>query len=357
MINSGGSVMKSGILSEQGRRIFISMNSSEGFVSYFDEYINSLDRVYILKGGPGTGKSGLMKYFGQQAQALGYSPLYIHCSSDPDSLDGVIIEEISTGVFDGTAPHVIEPKLPGVRDEIINLGQFWDSGMLCSKKDEILSLCDKKMISYKRAEEKLSLCGGVMQSSVSKLSKYFDTDAARKKAETLCKKFKEKASSKHVNFTSRAIGMKGITNISFPSGYKTVYIESFYGAEFLVLREIEKELSERTVDLAVSYSPFLPQFADVLVVPDEKTVFTTIECDCKKKTIKASGFVRNIPEETKKELSSAKGMSRVYLAEALDSFARMRDFHFSLEKIYSEAMDFSKKEDCQKELVRKVFNI
>ncbi len=349
--------MKSGVLSENGRHIFISMNSSEGFVSYFDEYINSLNRVYVLKGGPGTGKSGLMKYFGEQAQSLGYSPLYIHCSSDPDSLDGVIIEEIATGIFDGTSPHVIEPKFPGVRDEIINLGQFWDSSLLQSKKDEILSLCDKKAISYKRAEEKLSLCGGVMQSSLSKLSKYFDSEAAEKKAKKFCDKFKEKLGSKRVNFTARAIGMKGITNINFPSEYKVVYIESYYGAEYLMLREIEKELSERTIDRAVSYSPLLPQFADTLVIPDEKTIFTTIESDCKKKTIKASDYVKNIPEETKKELSSAKGMSRVYLAEALDAFARMRDFHFGLEKIYSRAMDFSKKEDCQKALVKKVFNI
>lgn len=33
---------------------FASSNTSEGFVNYFDDIFNSLDMLYIIKGGPGT---------------------------------------------------------------------------------------------------------------------------------------------------------------------------------------------------------------------------------------------------------------------------------------------------------------
>ena len=349
--------MKTGFLCERGRRIFISMNSSEGFVSFFDEYINSLSKVYILKGGPGTGKSGLMRYFGNQAEKLGYDPLYIHCSSDPDSLDGIIIQEKDMGIFDGTAPHIIEPKYPGVRDEIINLGDFWDSEQLFSRKNEILSLFEKKSLSYKRAMEKLSQCGSLIGSSISKLSGYFDSGASRKKISSIIGKFKEGITSNRSCFIASAVGMKGLTNVMFPSEYKVIYVEKYFGAEYLFLRELEKELSQRKLDVSISRSPFAPAYADAIVVPSERTVFTSLECTAKSKTVKSAKYIKDIPDELLKELSSAKGMSGIYLAGTLDAFSRMRDIHFTLEKIYSSAMNFTEKEDRQKKLVSKVFGI
>ena len=35
----------------------------------------------------------------------GLESVYIHCSGDPDSLDGVIFPAIGTAIVDGTAPH------------------------------------------------------------------------------------------------------------------------------------------------------------------------------------------------------------------------------------------------------------
>ena len=41
------------------------------------------------------------------------------------------------GIVDGTSPHVIEPKMPGVVEEYINLGVAWDSDKLRKQKVEI----------------------------------------------------------------------------------------------------------------------------------------------------------------------------------------------------------------------------
>ena len=139
-----------GLYKEEGVRFFAASNTKEGFVSYFDEIFGEkeCERVYILKGGPGCGKSTFMKKLGKSAEEKGYSCEYFHCSSDPQSLDGIIIKDKRIAVIDGTSPHAVEPKLAGAREIIINLGQSWDTDKLYENREEIKNLSAKKKQHY-----------------------------------------------------------------------------------------------------------------------------------------------------------------------------------------------------------------
>ena len=75
----------------KGRHYFPGGNTSKGFYSFY-RYILSQDdakRILCLKGGPGTGKSSLMKKVGDYFFNKGYTIEYHHCSSDNNSLDGI----------------------------------------------------------------------------------------------------------------------------------------------------------------------------------------------------------------------------------------------------------------------------
>lgn len=85
-------------------------NTSKGFYSLY-RYImpqNQAKRIFCIKGGPGTGKSFLMKKIGNQYLKKGYDIEYHHCSSDNDSLDGVVIKDLNIVFLDGTSPHVVD---------------------------------------------------------------------------------------------------------------------------------------------------------------------------------------------------------------------------------------------------------
>lgn len=89
------------------RHMFPGGNTSQGFFSYYD-YILSQDeatRIICIKGGPGVGKSTFMKKIGEEMQERGYNVEFMHCSSDNNSLDGVVIPAIKVALLDGTAPH------------------------------------------------------------------------------------------------------------------------------------------------------------------------------------------------------------------------------------------------------------
>ncbi len=133
------------------KNYFAGGNTARGFYSLYDSNLQGLDRLFILKGGPGTGKSSLMKKMGHEWNENGYDIEFLHCSSDNNSIDGVIIPALKVGIVDGTAPHVIEPKAPGAVEEYINLGEAWDARVLSSKKKTIVRLTREISESFQKA--------------------------------------------------------------------------------------------------------------------------------------------------------------------------------------------------------------
>lgn len=117
-------------------------NTAEGFCSHFEDILPApaRRRMFYLKGGPGVGKSTLMRRVGEAAEKVGLEVEYFHCSSDPDSLDAVCLPQKGAALMDGTAPHVYDPVAPGARDTLVSLGDFLDEAALRPRLDEILRL-------------------------------------------------------------------------------------------------------------------------------------------------------------------------------------------------------------------------
>ena len=126
-------------------KYFLGCSSPEGFHSFFGELCptHSGGYTYIIKGGPGTGKSSLMKRINSALTDAGIETELIYCSSDPASLDGVYAPALNCWIADGTSPHTLEPKYPGAAQEIVDLGRFWDKNILRSRADEVIALTDE----------------------------------------------------------------------------------------------------------------------------------------------------------------------------------------------------------------------
>ena len=98
---------------------FAGANSGVGFVNLFGDFYeeSSLDRLYIIKGGPGTGKSTFMRILAERAADAGAGAEYFLCGSDPSSLDAVVLSGGGKriAVIDGTSPHAYDAKYPSFR--------------------------------------------------------------------------------------------------------------------------------------------------------------------------------------------------------------------------------------------------
>lgn len=122
------------------RQMFPGGNTAAGFYSYYDQIIGpDATRIFIIKGGPGTGKSTFIRKIGEEMLARGFDIEFMCSSSDNGSLTGVVIPAIRVAMLDGTAPHGVEPKNPGAVDEIVHLGDFWEEAKLRAHREEILA--------------------------------------------------------------------------------------------------------------------------------------------------------------------------------------------------------------------------
>ncbi|MHB1394727.1 MAG: hypothetical protein ACYCYE_17005, partial [Clostridia bacterium] len=122
------------------KKVFPGGNTSKGFHSFYDQIIpEDAERIFVIKGGPGVGKSSFMRTIGEEFVNQGYDVELHYCSSDNRSLDGLVIKKANVALIDGTAPHVVDPKNPGAVDEILNLGEFWNESGLVKDKYDIIN--------------------------------------------------------------------------------------------------------------------------------------------------------------------------------------------------------------------------
>lgn len=134
------------------RHLFAGSNSGKGFYSLFDNIVDSrARRVYLLKGGPGTGKSSFMGYIANAIGSKGYDQELFFCSSDSGALDAIFFPELGIAMLDATYPHVVDADWPGCRDQLISLGDFWSTPTLEAKRDEIMAGGLVKKIHFARA--------------------------------------------------------------------------------------------------------------------------------------------------------------------------------------------------------------
>lgn len=143
------------------RHMFPGNNTTEGFYSYY-QYIlgqREADKIISLKGGPGVGKSTFIRKTGEEMLAEGHDVDFLHCSSDHDSLDGIVLRDKKIAMVDGTAPHIIDPVNPGAVDTIIHLGDYWNEEGIRRNRVTVIDTNERLKRTYERVYNYLGAAG------------------------------------------------------------------------------------------------------------------------------------------------------------------------------------------------------
>ncbi len=336
-------------------KYFLAANSGEGFVSHFADNYDFTDnwRAYIIKGGPGTGKSSFMKYIVVKAADMGYKVELCPCSSDPDSLDGIIIKDKKIIVLDGTAPHVVEPKMAGVCEEIINLGEFWDSKKLRKRADEIISVTTQNKKLHKTAAAYISAAGELIYDNF-KLSNNF---ICYKKCENFALKLatqllpKTKHTPKEwVRFIG-GVTPKGV--IAFKGTvedfYKNIVVigDKYGAAANIIMQKLRETALGYSYEIITLKNPFLPsKIIDHILIPELSLAvvreYEYIKWNENYRRIHARRFYDiNILREHRPRLTFNRRLTRELLLGAIETLSKAKAVHDELEKYYINAMNFN----------------
>ena len=346
---------------------FAASNSAEGFCSYYPRCFDAerIQRVYAVKGGPGTGKSFFLRAVAEAGEALGWDCEYIYCSSDPDSLDGVILtgEGHCVALADATAPHVYEPSLPGAREEIVDLGAFWDCKKLEARTEEIRRCNLEKSKAYQRAYRFLRSVGETARAIDEQMLPYIKKDAIVRFAEKQMRGIPEGEGYRIAPALIASVGMKGWVCLDSyaANADRVVWIKDYHGTAQHMMQALGELAVQKRLSVRISHDPICPEKTDGLFLCESKTAFLILHEERKKTEEKAVDMRRFAEtarmQSVRRTVRNLERMREAMLASALDEMARVREWHFQLEAIYSAAMDFAKKEAFTKSFCEKLFHL
>lgn len=163
---------------------FLGATTPAGFKGYFPQLAQEKDRqLYLIKSGPGCGKSTLMKTLAQRASG----PVQrIHCASDPDSLDGVVFAQPCAAVLDATPPHSLEPTAPGADEVVVSLYHTLDAPALHVHQEEIQQLLARNQALRGRASRYVASAGSLLLDSRRAEACCANFDKVRRYVKRLC---------------------------------------------------------------------------------------------------------------------------------------------------------------------------
>ena len=336
-------------------KYFLGANSAEGFISHFGDNFDCFNgwRAIIIKGGPGTGKSSFMKYITANAVDAGYAVELCPCSSDPDSLDGVIIKELKTVILDGTSPHVVEPVYPGACEEIVNLGEFWSGEALRAAADKIIYVTNQNKKLHKTASAYISAAGELIYDNF-KLSQQFTNlkKAAQfgvKTANRLIPRNKKYAPKEWVRFIG-GITPNGVVAYSdtVDKFYKNIVVidDKYGGASNEIMNAVRKTALAKGYEIITLNNPFLPsKIIDHILIPELSLAFVReyeyIHFDDAHRRIHARRFADvNLMRSVRGRCVFNRRTARELLLGAIDILGKAKATHDQLEKYYIDAMNF-----------------
>lgn len=337
---------------------FIGMNSPAGFCNLSETDFSSNDALYIIKGGPGTGKSRMMRDIADEAVNKGLTVQYYLCSSDPSSLDGIIIKELRTGMIDGTAPHVRDAELPAIRDNIVNVGEFWDEDKLSSEKASILDLMGMKSMLYEKAYREMSVLSSIRREITMISSKCILEEKASRASERIIRGAGAGECFEISDYQIHSLGMDGIVNIAPPEAENNYYICDRYGISGIFMSYLEFEARRAGLRIKISRDPVCPDNIAMIHIPDAGiNIVSGLEIPergCK--TINMDRFIDSDKlRSVKPELKALKKYASVAESMVCCTFAEVKKAHFNIEKYYVSAMNFSRKRTLTKRIAAKIF--
>lgn len=358
-------------MSDLVKPYFACSNTAKGFKNFFDSNLKNLDKIYILKGGPGTGKSTLMKKIASYVQSYSIPTEFIYCSSDSDSLDGLIIRSIKTAIVDGTSPHVIEPTAPGAIEEYINLGVAWDINALTLHKKEILFLQTEISSCYPKAYDLFSKALNVHDDWESIYINQMNFAKANELTNTLIQNLLPQESlNKKSTLFHRFFGAstcKGPINFipQLTEGIKNQYfIKGRPGTgKSTLLKKILISAQTKGLDVEVYHCSLDPDSLDMLLFPELSLLLFDSTAPHEYFASKPNQHTIDLYSELitphtdelyKSELDTIKSKYKAIIQEGTSHLAYAKYLHDDLEKYYIQATDFTVIDTITQSLIEKI---
>ncbi|MDI3548673.1 MAG: hypothetical protein PWR10_2325 [Halanaerobiales bacterium] len=355
------------------KNFFPGGNTSQGFYSFYDYLPYKTERAFIIKGGPGTGKSTFMKKIGYEMTEHGYNIEFHWCSSDNNSLDGVVIPALKLAILDGTAPHMIDPENPGAVEEIVNLGEYWNSSYLRKHRQEIIKLNKLIKKRFKQVYHYLKIAKLVHDEWESYYIEGLNLNKANQKiAEIIDLILTEKSPStpgpgRHL-FAS-AITPGGVINyfdnLTEEIGRRFIVKGEPGTGKSTLIKKVADVIAKYGYEILYLHCGFVPESLDAIIIPGLDTAIIngtpphTLEAKRDGDQIIDMMACVNLTvlKQYADEIAEVKSLFDGIMKRVFNHLKQAKETHDEIEEFYITAMDFKQVENKRKEILREIFEL
>ena len=343
---------------------FLGGVTANGFRTHFSEQILRPDfYTYILKGGPGTGKSTLMKRI---AAAFPDEPMSLYyCSSDEKSLDAVVLEDRKIAVVDGTAPHVFEAKYPLVSQELVNLGACLDKQKMQLAGNAVRQAADENAQWHQRARQYVQAVTALHQDLAQLGSRAILHQKLTGFGERLAKRTlpKPKGRSGSISFRQlSALTTSGYRTQPLPPDYQvTELMDPLYAASDALLRQLAARASDRGFTVIASENLLFPEpMLEAILLPELRLAFSACSTIRQEQVAGAVHmhmtrfYQKELLAQRKQRIAFDRKATLALAEEASNAIAKALAVHDQLEAYYIDALDFDRVSRIAEELIEEI---
>ena len=335
-------------------RYYLGANSPGGFYSLYDQLLDpgEAEELLILKGGAGCGKSTLMGLVAAQAEARGIPVEYIRCSGDPDSLDAILLPDRHAAIVDGTAPHIVEPRLPGAVERYVNLGECYDHEGLKKIRGELEGAMRGYKDCYARAYRCLRAAAELTADRAALLqTPELEAKMAKRAKGILSRECRRRGGGEgrvRQRFLSAVTHQGLLTEFgTVERQCRRVYeLADTYGLGHLLLTHLLAGFAAAGWDVTACPSPLFPDRLEHLILPQLSLAFVTTGGGAvwphrPYRRLRMDAMAdRELLQRNRARLSFSRKVSAALVEEAVSSLAQAKAMHDHLERLYNPYVDF-----------------
>lgn len=350
---------------------FIAANTYKGFFSYFDELIYGSENteVYLIKGGPGCGKSTFMKSIAKAAAEKGCNVEQIFCSSDKDSLDGVVLRDTGKVIIDATPPHSFDMKYPGVNQNIIDFSQFWSKSELKADKTQIIELFNEISERYKTVYGLLKIAGYIQIKMSATLEQRTNIDKVTEYIKKLIKQNAIVSIESNPEIKNRMLscfsgdGVITLSETTCKLCDEIIVFEDSADIAHILLNRLASILTKLGYDTLRIHNPLIPESRlEQVLVPQLRLGFVAtkhifspdIQSEKIIKKINTKSFTdKEYYSQNKNKFAFLKKSEKEFIDRACNEIKQIKELHDRLESFYIKAMDYNKLNEFTTQFINK----
>ncbi len=349
---------------------FLGANTPKGYFSRFDQIFSESPngKCFLLKGGPGTGKSTVLKKIASALNEKGTSTEIIYCSADTDSLDAVMSFDGKIAAADATLPHSVEPKYPGIYETTVDLSDCWNEEILLKHAKEITELFDLNRRLHEEARRYISAAANLIDEAAKIGAESLFVSKTEKAALRICRNEIGKGNKTRGTEKQRFLSAVTEKGVVFMNKTPKTLCERIYAfedetgaASRVFMNTVRKYALENGLDIITCKCPIFPfEKTEHIFIPSRKIGFVTVNKRHKMdfpimRTLHSARFYdRERYSGQKIKIRYALRLAKSLIDEASLRLKEAKAKHDELERFYIKAMDFSKVNEKFEKILEKI---